>query len=135
MSNQYYIVGATDDWTVTKYKDVAKAKAQAHKGTTIADRYLVVAVNPKGEGVESWGYIARDLATGKYDVKTTNPGKAAYVAVFDLTATDGEPFDEGFFVASQEVYTRTTRQSAAGWILGGVASLFGLMALSKKKGR
>lgn len=129
----YYHIGAAA-WPVTQYKGLAKGLAK-----TNPKPFVVVTSALNGEGAMSWGFDTRAGASLRYDGVAAAPGDTAYVAVFDKSDADGEPYDEGFFVASTSLNTHTSKnnikQSAAGWILGGIASLVGVIAIKKRKGR
>lgn len=123
-----YRIGANSPFSVTQYKDLAKSKVNK-----VPENHVVVSVTKDGAKSKAEGFTSRDAANTRYDQIATRPGDVVYVTVFDKTEKTGEPYDEGYFVATT-VQCRTT-QSAAGWIAAGIAGIFGLMAFGGKKGR
>lgn len=131
MKNHYVIgASASPSWTVSRYKELAKSLAKSSSFP-----FVVVTIHWNGEGAQPWGFATRAEASARYDGVAEQPDGVAYVAVFDKSATDGEPYDEGFFVASA-VFDRTTTKtmaSTAGWVAAFAAGLLGVMAFKRKK--
>lgn len=130
------LVGASGlDWTISKYKAEARRLA-GHLG----EMYAVIALEKNGTNPEVQTFETGERAGEIYDVVTNRPNKFVYVALINKDISAEIPDfvrDEAFFVANATHHTHTkkvnTTQSVAGWVFGGIATLFGLMLAGKRK--
>ncbi len=123
----YYQIGA-EGLNVSAY-----AKRAQEVGRQSAGPYTVVAVAKNGTDAVDFQFPTRDEANAKYGELTENPKDAAYVAVFERYQAQGLPYDEAYFVATSQTTTTVRKQSALGWIVAGLAGIFGIAALKGKR--
>ncbi len=115
-------------WTYAQYQQKAgqwfdKAKVD----------HMIIEITPNGKQLHSIPFDSEAESTPVWLTEFNEPGKYAYVSLWNRNATPQLVQDK--FVIPPVAPVDTTRTDAVGWAAAGIASLFGLMAFGRKKGR